>query len=127
MCAAPVEAAAVGSNTKKSESTRASLTPELYPARRTANRAWTAVLAVRLRHLPVVKGFVERGVVDAVLARDLAERAARRRRLLDDLAPHVVADVRIERGHRGERQLGVALASLTVRLDAVDALLREQP
>src|SRR6266498_3886788 len=125
MCAAPVEAAAVG-NTKKSANARTSLTPELYPARRTGNRAQTP-LAVRLRHLPVIEGVIERGVVHAVLPRDLAERAARRRRLLDDLAPHVVADVRIERGRRRQRQLRVLLASLTVRLDAVDALLREQP
>ena len=69
---------------------------------------------------------VERRLVDAVLARDLAQRAAARRRVLDDLGGLVVADERVERGGDGERALGRGLAAGEVRLDAVDALLREQ-
>src|SRR2546423_4876568 len=84
-------------------------------------------LPVWLRHRAVVEDLVEHSVVDAFLAGYLAQRAARRRRLLDDLAHLVVADVRIERGRRGQRQLGVPLALLAVGFDAVDALLGEQP
>ena len=47
--------------------------------------------------------------------------------LLHDLARAVVADVRVERGRGRERQLGVALGVLALRLDAVDALLGEEP
>src|SRR5689334_14442042 len=85
------------------------------------------VLVVRLRHLAVVERFVERGLVHAGVARDLAQRPARAGGLLDDLSGLVVADVGVERGRGGERQLGVALAVLAVGLDPVDALLREQP
>src|SRR4051812_32429485 len=55
----------------------------------------------------------------------LAQRAAARRRLLDDLRGLVVADVRIERGGHGQRALGRRLAAGQVRLDAVDALLAQ--
>src|ERR671931_1994017 len=54
-------------------------------------------LLVRLSHLAVIEGFVERLLVDAGLARDLAQRAAGARRFLDDLGRLVVADVRVER------------------------------
>ena len=50
---------------------------------------------------------------------------ARRSRLLHDLRGEVVPDVRVQRSGRGERQLGVLQATLAVRLDAVDALFRE--
>ncbi len=83
--------------------------------------------AVRTRHLAVIQGLVEHLLVDALLPRDLAERAARSRRFLDDLRGEVVADVRVERGRGGEGQLGVALGLLGVRLDPVDAALGEEP
>ena len=47
--------------------------------------------------------------------------------VLDDLRRLVVADERVERGGDGERALGGGLAALEVGLDAVDALLGEQP
>ena len=97
------------------------------PRARSEDAARCARLAVRLRHRAVVERLVEHVVVDARLARDLAQRPARPRRLLDDLARLVVADVRVERRRGRERQLGVALALLAVRLDPVDALLGEQP
>src|SRR6188472_2480775 len=81
----------------------------------------------RLRHLAVVERLVQDGLLDALLPRDLAQRAAGGGRFLDDLRSPVVADVRVERGRGRERQLGVALAVLAVRLDPVDALLGEEP
>src|SRR5919197_4751818 len=69
---------------------------------------------VRLRHRPVVEGLVEHVLGDPALACDLAERAAGRGRLLDDLRTCVVADVRVQRGGGGERELGIALALLAV-------------
>src|SRR5262252_8650120 len=96
---------------------------ERYPSARFSNVSG----AVRLRHLAVVERLVEGLLVDALIACDLAQRAARRRRFLDDLSSLVVADVRVERGGGGERQLRVVLALLAVRLDPVDALLREKP
>ena len=99
----------------------------LLPARyRTVNQDGSRDLPVRLRHLAVVERLVEDVVGDALGPRDLAQRPARGRRLLDDLGRLVVADERVERGRRGERQLGVALALLAVRLDAGDALLVEE-
>src|SRR5947209_4167754 len=83
--------------------------------------------AVRLRHRAVVERLVENAVLDALLARDFAKRATGGGGLLDDLRRLVVADVRVERGRRRESQLRVALTVLAVRLDPVDALLREQP
>src|SRR5262245_61957671 len=77
--------------------------------------------AVRLGHLAVVESLVQDGLLDPGVTRDLAQRAAGRRRLLHDLGDLVVADVRIERGRRGERELGIALADLAVRLDSVHA------
>src|SRR2546430_6939234 len=70
-------------------------------------------LRVRPRHPAVVERLVEGLLVDAGLARDLTERTARARRFLDDLGRLVVADVRVERRRRRERQLRVALAPLT--------------
>ena len=55
------------------------------------------------RDLAQVERLVERRLVDAVLARDLAQRAPAGRRVLDDLGRAVVADVRVERGGDGER------------------------
>src|SRR3954469_6891224 len=82
-------------------------------------------LAMRLRHAPEVERLVDDGFLDAGLPCDLAQRPTRRRRLLHEFGRAVVADVWIERGRRGQRQLRVALALLPIRLDAVDALLRE--
>src|SRR5581483_7730552 len=82
---------------------------------------------VRLGHRAVVEGLVEDRLLDALLPRDLAQRAPRRGGLLDDLGRRVVADVRVERRRRRERQLGVALAVLAVRREPVDALLGEEP
>src|SRR3954447_18225111 len=82
--------------------------------------------AVGLRHRPIIERLVEDRVRNALFARHLAEAPPGGARLLDDLARPVVADVRVERRRRRERQLGVALALLPVRLDAVDALLTEQ-
>ena len=82
---------------------------------------------MRLGHRAVVERLVEHRVLDARLAGDLAQRAARRGGVLDDLARLVVADVRVERGRGREGQLRVVLAVLAVRLDPVDALLGEQP
>ena len=79
------------------------------------------------RDLAQVERLVERLLVDAVLARGVAQRAAARRGRLDDLRRLVVADERVERGRDGERALGGALAALEVGLDAVDALLGQQP
>ncbi len=86
-----------------------------------------APLPVRLGHRVEVERLVEDRLVHAGLARDLAQRAARRRRLLHDLRRLVVADERVERGRRRERALGVLLVPLAVRLDPVDALLGEEP
>src|SRR5581483_4032824 len=83
-------------------------------------------LPVRAGHRAVVERLVERRLVDALLARHLAQRAAGGGGLLDDLGGAVVADVGVERGRGRQRQLGVALALLAVRLDPVDALLREE-
>ena len=69
--------------------------------------------------------FVERFLVDTGFAGDLPQRAARRGSYLDDLGRLVVADVRVERGRGGKRELRVALAGLSVGLDAVDALFGE--
>src|SRR5438132_11569973 len=92
---------------------------------------WTSVvsglLAVRLRHAAVVERLVEHRLLDALLPRHLAQRAARGRRLLHDLRRTVVADVRVERGRGREGQLRVALAGLAVRLDPVHAFLGEDP
>src|SRR3954468_9839885 len=77
-------------------------------------------------NLAEVQRLVERLLVHAVLACDLAQRAAGLRGVLDDLRRAVVADERVQRGGDGERALGRALAALEVGLDAVDALLREQ-
>jgi hypothetical protein len=55
---------------------------------------------VRLGHRAVVERAVERRLVHARLACDLAERARGGGRLLDDRAGAVVADVRVERGGR---------------------------
>src|SRR3954470_19259354 len=76
--------------------------------------------------LAQVERLVERLVVDALLARDLAQRAAGPRRLLDDVRGLVVADERVERGGDGERPLGRLLAPVVIRLDAVDALLPQR-
>src|SRR5262245_5484489 len=84
-----------------------------------------AELVVRFGHRSVVERAVEHGLLDAGLAGDLAQRAARCGRFPHDLGSLVVADVGVERSSRRERQLGVALALLAVRLDPVDALLRE--
>src|SRR6266700_1687350 len=81
---------------------------------------------VRLRHRTVIERFVERLLVDARLARDLAQRAAGARSLLDDLRRLVVPDIGVERGRRRERQLRVALGILTVRLDSLNALLVQE-
>src|ERR687897_1575773 len=67
---------------------------------------------VRLRHRAVVERLVEDGVLDALLARDLPQGTAARGRLLHDLGRLVVADVRVEGGRGGQRQLGVALVLL---------------
>src|SRR4029077_5446085 len=82
--------------------------------------------AVRLGHLAVVERLVERGLVGSRGPRALADRAARAGGFLDDLGRLVVPDVGVERGRRGEGQLGVALAGLAVGLDPVDALLGEE-
>src|SRR5579862_1260977 len=82
---------------------------------------------VRLRHLAVVERLVEHLVGDAVVARDLPQRPAARRGLLDDLRGAVVSDVRVESRGGRQGQLRIALALLAVRLDAADALLVEQP
>src|SRR4051812_26795640 len=75
-------------------------------------KARYSAVRVRLGHGAEVERLVERRVVHAGLAGDLAEGAAGLRRLLHDLAGLVVADVRVERRGRRERQLGVALAVL---------------
>src|SRR4051794_40070908 len=61
-------------------------------------------LILRLRHGAIVERLVEYVFVDPALAGDLAQRPAARRRFFDDLARRVVADVRIERGGRRERE-----------------------
>ena len=85
-----------------------------------------AAFGVRLRHRPVVERLVERLLVDAGFAGDLPQRPAGRGGFLDDLGRLVVADVRVERCRGRERELGVVLAGLSVRLDPVDALLGEE-
>src|SRR6476620_1895170 len=76
--------------------------------------------------LAQVERLVQRCLVHAVLARDLAQRPARRGRVLDDLRRLVVADERVERGGHGERRLGRPGRALEVGLDPLDALGREQ-
>src|SRR5579862_8433761 len=90
-----------------------------------ATDATASALAVRVGHLAVVQRLVQDIVRNTLLPRDVAQRATAGRSLLDDLARLVVADVGIERGRRRQRQLGVALALLAVRLDAGHTLLVE--
>ena len=78
-----------------------------------------------LRDLAQVERLVERRLVDALLARHLAQRPAARRRVLDDLRRAVVADERVQRGGDGQRALGRRLAAGEVGLDALDALLAQ--
>src|SRR3954467_7120590 len=78
------------------------------------------------RDLAQVQRLVEGLLVDAVLARDLAQRPAGGRRLLDDVGRAVIADERVQRGGDGQRALGGGLQAGRVGLDAVDALLGEQ-
>src|SRR6476469_3080632 len=89
--------------------------------------ALCSALRIRIRHSAVVEGLVEDLLLDALLPRHFAERAAARRGLLDDLARTVVADVRVQRRGGRERELGVVLGVLALGLDAVDALLGEEP
>ena len=99
------------------------------PAHRAAVRhRRTALAVVRARHLAVVERLVEHVLGDTLLPRDLAQRPARRRRLLDDLARLVVADVRIERG-RSRRASPRRSARVCSRFASIpdDALLVEQP
>ena len=63
------------------------------------------------RHRAQVERLVERLLVHALLERDLADRAPRGDRLVDDLGAAVVADVRVERGGDRRRRLGVARAA----------------
>src|SRR5215211_6269730 len=94
--------------------------------KRRSSRAPALSLRVRLRHRPIVERLVEDRLGDARVARDVAERPPGRGGFLDDLRCAVVADVRVQRRGRGQRQLGVPFALLAVRSDAVDALVRQQ-
>ena len=75
-------------------------------------------LLVRAGHPAVVERLLEDRRLDALLERDLAQRAARLGRGLDDVGGAVVADVGVERGRRRQGRLGVALGHLLVGLDA---------
>src|SRR5829696_1438986 len=90
-----------------------------------ASRALLRV--VRLCHCAVVERFVQHVLLDTRLPGHLTQRAPGGSRLLDDLSSLVVADVRIQCSRSGKGELGVALARLSVRLDAFHALLCEKP
>src|SRR5215210_5542749 len=83
-------------------------------------------LLVGLRHRAIVERLVQRLLVDPRFSGDVAQRSTRRGRRFDDLRGAVVADVGVERGGRGQRQLRIAFARLAVGPDTVDALLREE-
>src|SRR5215211_8686215 len=111
-----------------SSATRRQIRREHAAPSRTDGSHGAAILsnAIGPGHGPVVERLVESALFDPALARDLAERAAGRRRLLDDLGGEVVADEGVESRRGRERQLGIALAVLAIRLDAVDALLGQE-
>src|SRR4029079_6039768 len=90
------------------------------------DRRWPKLTPRARGDLAQVERLVQRLLVDPVLARDLAQRAAARGGVLDDLGRLVVADVRIQRGRHRERALRGGLQARQVRLDVVDALLGQQ-
>src|SRR6476620_7654925 len=67
-----------------------------------SSRCHSAVFlrSVRLRHRAVVERLVERLLIHARLAGDIAQGAPGARRFLDDLRCLVVADVRVQGGRR---------------------------
>src|SRR5437764_11549049 len=83
-------------------------------------RRWRG--GVRVRHRSVIERLIERLLVDTRFAGDVTQRTAGAGGFLDDLGRLVVADVRVERGRRRERQLGVVLGVLAVCLDSLHAL-----
>ena len=87
-----------------------------------ADRVASAVrLAVRTGHPVVVERLARVSSSTPVSVATSRRVPPRLGGLLDDLGSLVVADVRVERGRRRERRLGVARGVLAVGLDAADA------
>ena len=82
---------------------------------------------MRAGHLVVVERLGEDRFFDSEFDRDLAQCPAGAGGLGDDLGRPVVTDVRVERGGRGQGDLGVEFVGGDVRFDSGDALLVEHP